>query len=152
MVALDSQQRPDAREQLGVVERLGDEVIGARLDGARALRPEARREHDHGENGRLLARAESATDLVAVGLRHEDVEEDEIGLRRHGELERDVAVRRSDDVVALGHEHGPEQAHILGDVVDDEDPAAVLPAHPTTRSQYRRTVATSLTMSTGFET
>ena len=36
VVALDAQQRAHAGQQLGLVERLGDEVVGAGLDRARA--------------------------------------------------------------------------------------------------------------------
>jgi hypothetical protein len=74
VVALDPKQRPHAREQLVLVERLRNEVVGAGLDRLRLLRPLARREHDHGQHGRLLALAKPPADRVAVHVRHHDVE------------------------------------------------------------------------------
>ena len=57
VVALDAQKRAHAREQLVVVERLLDEVVGARLDRPRLVLADARRDHDHGQHRRGLVLA-----------------------------------------------------------------------------------------------
>ena len=58
VVALDPEQRTDAGEELVVVERLRDEVVGAGLDRPRLLRADARRDHDHRQHrGLVVARA-----------------------------------------------------------------------------------------------
>ena len=91
-----------------VVERLCDEVVRTGLDRLRPLRPGARREHDHRQHGRLLTLAEPPADRVAVHLRHHDIEEHEVGIRRLDELESGATVLRRDDVVAAGAENGLE--------------------------------------------
>src|SRR5262245_321043 len=150
VVPLDPEQRLDAGQELVAVERLGNEVVRAGLDRRRLLRADAGREHDHRQHSRLVTLAEAFADNQAVGRRHHHVEQDEIGLGRDGEFERAVAVRCGDDLVPLSLEHRLEQADVLGDVVDDEDPSGLL-AHRVPPSQYSFTVATKLGMSTGFE-
>ena len=130
VVALDPEQRPDAGEKLFTVERLRDEVVRARLDRRPLLGPFARREHDHGQHGRLGLLAEPPADGETVGLRHHHVEQDEIRLRRPGELERGMSVGGRDDVVALRLQHRLEEAHVLGDVVDHEDPCGGVAHRP----------------------
>src|SRR3954468_1383233 len=57
VVALDAQKRSHAREQLVVVERLLDEVVGPRLDRPRLVLADARCDHDHGQHRRGLVLA-----------------------------------------------------------------------------------------------
>ena len=147
VVALDPEQRPDAREQLVVVERLRDEVVRAGLDRSRLLLADARGDHDHGQHRGLVVLAQPAADGVAVEPGHHHVEQDQVGLLRVDELESREAVGRGDDVVSVRREHRLEQPHVLGDVVDDEDPARA--AQPCV--QCSSTVAKSSTTSTGFE-
>jgi hypothetical protein len=78
--------------------------------------------------------AKPLADGEAVGLRHHHVEQHEVRARRKGKIERGLAVRRRDDVVAMRVENGFEQAHVLGNVVDDEDPCSVV-AHRMPPSQ-----------------
>ena len=58
VVALDAEQRPDPGEQLVVVERLRDEVVGAGLDRLRLLLTDARRDHDHRQHRGVVVRAQ----------------------------------------------------------------------------------------------
>ncbi len=58
VVALDPEQRPDAGEELVVIERLRDEVVRAGLDRHDLFRAVARRDHDHREDRGLLALTE----------------------------------------------------------------------------------------------
>jgi hypothetical protein len=122
VVALDPEQRPDAGEQLGAVERLRDEVIRTRLDRRRFLGALARREHDHRQDCGLLLLAQPLAHGEAVGWRHHHVEQHQVWVRRPGKIERSVTARGRDDVIAVSLEHRLEQAHVLGDVVDHQDP------------------------------
>ena len=98
-----------------------------------------------------LALAEPPANRVAVQVRHHDIEEDEVRLRRHGKLERGAAVSGRDDLVTAGREDGFEQAHVLGDVVDDQDPGGVVVAHRFPPSQCCLTVPMNSPTFTGFE-
>src|SRR5262245_22952315 len=76
------QQRVHLAHEIGRVERLGDEGIGAD-----ALRPEAvarlrlgGQEEDANVGAGCIA-FERTTDLVAVLLRQQDLEHDEVGVR-----------------------------------------------------------------------
>jgi hypothetical protein len=149
VVALDAQQRAHAGEQLGLIERLGDEVVRPRLDGGELLLLAARRDHHHGQELRRGVGAQRAADRVAVHLGHDDVEQHEVDrLRRHA-LERLLPRAGRDDRVAARHEHRLEQADVLRQVVDDEDRAglahvaASVPARTSRRATSRGKVRTS---------
>ena len=134
-----------------MIDRLREEVVCAGLQPFHPLGAEARGEHDHRQHVRRLPLAELAADGVAVRRRHQDVEQDEIGLLRVGQLEGCAPVRRRDDLVAARLEQRLEQAHVLGDVVNDEDPGAAVDAHCSTASQCRLTASSSWPTSIGFE-
>jgi hypothetical protein len=53
---------------------------------------------------------------------HRHVEQHEVRPGGYGKLERSEPVGGRDDVVPLTLEHGLQQANVLRDVVDDEDP------------------------------
>jgi hypothetical protein len=121
VVALDAQQRPHPGQQLGLVEGLGHEVVGAGLDGQDPLLVAAGGDHDHGQErgGRVLA--QPAADLVAVHLRHDDVEQDQVRAALGGQGQRLRARPGAEHPVAAGAEHGVEQADVGRQVVDGED-------------------------------
>ena len=104
-----------------MVERLRDEVVRAGLDRLRLLGPDARGDHDHRQHGGVLVLAEASADGVTVQLRHDHVEQDQVGLFRLDQRESFGAVGRGDDVVATRGEDRFHQANVLGNVVDDED-------------------------------
>jgi hypothetical protein len=149
VVALDPEQRPDAREQLVVVERLLDEVVRTRLDRLHLLVPGAGCDHDHGQHGRLFALAKPPADRITVHLGHHDVEEHDVGIRALNELKGRRAVGGRHHLVAVRLEHGLEEPHVLGDVVDHEARRVAAAAHRP--SQYCRTAPRSSMMFTGFE-
>ena len=76
VVPLDPEQRPHSREQLVVVERLGNEVVRPGLDRFRLLGTDARRDHDHRQDCRFLVFAQLLADRVTVHPGHDDVEQD----------------------------------------------------------------------------
>ena len=120
-VALDAQQRADARPQLGRVERLADEIVGAGLDPADAARGvvERRDEHDRNEpRGRILL--DRPTRLEPVDVRHHHVHQDEIGRLGANEPQRFGAVGSRPHGVAVGRQQRFDQPGIARDVIDDQ--------------------------------
>jgi hypothetical protein len=118
--ARSPQQRPQAREQLLERERLGQVVVGARLQPGDAV-PDAlaRREHEH---RRAVAGVSHApADLEAVQAGHEDVEQHRVGGR--GRLRADglAPVLRQRDVEALDPEDALQHLTHGRLVVDDQD-------------------------------
>ena len=96
---LMTKRRPHARKQFVHAEGLGDVIVGAeieRLDLA-DLVAAARQHHDR--DG-LVARAHHPQQFQALHVRQSKIENDEIGILRQ-QLERGLAVRRLQDVVAL---------------------------------------------------
>src|SRR4030095_6094978 len=74
------EERADARHRVGGLEGLGDEVVGAERGGPDAVGVAgARGEHDHGQPRRRRRLAETAQGLEAVGLRHDHVQDDQVG-------------------------------------------------------------------------
>ena len=121
VVGLHAQQRAHAGEQLGLVERLRDEVVGARLERAPLLLLARRGDHHHRqERGRRIG-AQAAADLVAVESRHHHVEQHEVDVARRQPRQRLLARGRRGDRVAARLEHRPQQPHVLRQIVDDED-------------------------------
>ena len=104
-----------------MVERLGNEVVRPGLDRLRLLGTDARRDHDHRQDRRVLVFAQLLADRVTVHPGHDNVEQDQIGLLSLDELERLRPAMSRDDLVAPRSEHRLEQPHVLREVVDDED-------------------------------
>ena len=71
----------DAQQQLGLVDRLGQEVVGAGLDGAVDVAGLVEGgDHEDGDVARRRVRREALAHLEAADLRHHDVEQDQVGL------------------------------------------------------------------------
>ncbi len=117
---LQQREGPDAK--LRLVHRLGDEVVGARLDRAQPIFAARHRgHHDHRHAGGLGILPDAAADLVAVHARHDDVEQHEVGA--------EPQLRECFDAVARRFRLVPESLdQRLRDapgrvvVVDDENP------------------------------
>jgi hypothetical protein len=118
------QQVVDAQQELGVPERLGEEVPGS--DGERAF---AGRLGDVGgehEDGDVAVRRDERLDLrhhlEAVGHRHVQVEHEQVGLEGDEALDGEARVVDGLEVgVAGALEHPPEDHEVGVLVVDDED-------------------------------
>ena len=77
---LRPEQRAQPRRQLDLVERLRQEVVGARLEAAGlVLRPVERGEQQDRQAGMLGLLPQPLADLDAVQARHHHVEADEVG-------------------------------------------------------------------------
>jgi hypothetical protein len=147
LVPLDAQQRAHPRQQLGAVEGLGDEVVGARVEGRNLLLLAAGRDHQHREGlgGRVLPQAPAH--LVAVHPRHEDVQQHDVGLALGHRAQGLLAGGRRRHLVPLGTEDGLEQPDVGRRVVHHQYPAR--PGHPP-GSQRRRTRSSSSRTWMGF--
>ena len=78
--ALDAQQRSHAREQLGLVDRLGEEIVGARLDALDAfLAGSSAVTITTGSSAVAGFGANRAAHFVAAHPRHHYVEQHEVG-------------------------------------------------------------------------
>ena len=121
LAAGSAEQSAQAGEELRQGEGLRQVVVRARVEARDpAVDLGLRSEHEHGN--RVPGRAEMAAHLEPVDARHEDVEDDRIGLVRPPES-RDglVSVGRELDLVALELESAPERLADRRLVVDDED-------------------------------
>ncbi len=114
-----SQERTNAREQLLVGERAPDDVVGSAVEGAHPLDGIGRgREQDHGDvsiprpAGLAAAQPEAEVELG---------EENEVGSRALGELERLRTACGVEDVEAVVAQMSAEVLARLGLGLGDED-------------------------------
>ncbi len=119
---LDPEQRAHSRDQLGHVDRLGEEIVRSRLEPLDTLAGGVeRRHHDHGQDAVLRVGSDPPAHLVAVHAGHHDVEQHEIGPLRLYPLEPFLAGPRGRRRVALGGEQVHQHLHVVGRIVHDED-------------------------------
>ena len=91
LVALDPGQGRHPGQQLALVDRLGQEVVGAGLQGLHLLLVAARGDHHDRQVGGVGLLADPAAHLVAVHAGHHDVQEDEVDLGPVDRLQRLLA-------------------------------------------------------------
>jgi len=106
---------------VNVVDRLGKEVVGARLEAAHpVLRLIERRYHDHRDvqGGRIGL--DPAADLDAIHPRHHHVEQHDVRFDALDAFERVQSVHRGRHLEIFGHELRLEQANIGQNVVDNQ--------------------------------
>ena len=78
---LHPRERSDPRAQLVRMDRLGEELVGARFDAADAIRQIGLAGHqDDRRQPRRRVGLEPTTDFQPVHPRHRDVEQDDVGL------------------------------------------------------------------------
>ncbi len=112
----------DAREHLVGLERLGDVVGAAALEGAHLVDGavvDAEEDDRHAPRRGVLLQPNA--DLVAVHLRHVDVEHDEVRRRRGRGRQGTAAAPGHSDVVVMSFEDVDEQIQVPRRVVDDQD-------------------------------
>ena len=120
-------QRAHTREQLEIVDRLGQEVVCAGAEAAQAILALVQRRHQHDRNvfgARVVL--EPATGFDAVEFRHHDVHQDHVRLFGQRALDGILAVNGGDDVKVLVLQLVGEQLPVLLDVIDDQDACAHL--------------------------
>ena len=115
----------DALHELHPVDRLGEEVVGARLNGPLDIAELAKRRHhqDH-DRARRRVGLEPLTDLKAGELWHHDVEEDDVGVELRHLVEGVLAVNRGGDVALDVGEIDLEELAVGLVVVGDQHAAA----------------------------
>ena len=119
---LDPQQRAHPRQQLGLVDRLGEEIVGAGFDALDTLFAGVEcGDHHHRQDPPGGSFADAPAHLVAGHARHHDVEQDQVGLGVRHLLERFGAGGCGDDLVAFYGEQIRQQLDVARRVVDDED-------------------------------
>ena len=124
------QQRTDAGLDFQDLERLGQIVVAADLEPAGLVVHvlERAEKHDRQLAGRLRGSQPSA-DLVAVDIRHDDVEQNQIGRAPLNGVERLLAAERNRELV-LTAECLDQNVDVGLDVVDDEHAAVGQFLHP----------------------
>ncbi len=121
MVFLETEKRAHAGEQLELIERLGDEVVRARLESLHALLIAARGDHHDRQESRRRIVAQPAAHVVAVEVGHQDVEQHEVRVLPLDGLEPGRAGLGGNELVAAGAQDRLEQPKVLGRVVDGKD-------------------------------
>ena len=142
---LHAQERAHARQQLRLIDRLRQEIVGPRLDALHPLLPGLERgdHHDGQHRGRAIL-AQLLAHLVARHARHHHVEQHDVGRLGLDLVERFLARGRRGHGVALGAEEIGEQLDVDRCVVDDED----LLAH---RARIASTAAMNSFTLSGFD-
>jgi hypothetical protein len=146
---LHAEQRAHAREELGLVDRLRQKIVGARLDAFQALALRIKRRHqDHRQQRGFRLRADAPADVVPGQARHHHIEQYEIGLVR-GELRKRLfAIRRRRHAEPFHRQQIGQQLDVGGGVVDDENFRRL--AHPRGLSRMRLTVLRNSLRSSGL--
>jgi hypothetical protein len=121
LVLADLHERPDPREELRLIERLGEEVVGAAIESPDTLLPDRRRHHHDGQRLRCAVGPEATAHLETIDVRQLHIEEDELWALASDGFQRFVARRRDDDAIVARDEHLLEQSDVGGCVVHDED-------------------------------
>ena len=119
---LDPQHRLDPGGERGLVDRLGQIFVGARLEpGDDVLAVGLRGDQDDRRERQIGIGLDLPAGFDAVDLRHHDVEQDQIRMMLPGGGDRLLAIGRFDELVALPPEAGAEDVAIGLIVVDDEN-------------------------------
>jgi len=123
---LDAQQRAHPREQLGLVDGLGEKIVGTRFQTLNALLVRIeRRDQDHRQcRGRGIG-AQLLANLVAAHPRHHDVQEHQIRMPVGHFREPFLARARCLDGIAAHLEQVVQELHVHRRVIDHEDPRRV---------------------------
>ena len=121
---LHLQQRRRTDAELRLVDRLGDEVVGAGFDRKQAILPRRLRgDHDHRHIVTVGIPADAAAHFETVHGRHHHVEQHEVDVQAQFGESLDAVARRLGLVSERTHQRrGDPPGHFV--VVDDEDAPA----------------------------
>jgi hypothetical protein len=109
-------------KQRNVAHRLGEKIIGARLEPAHPVfRLIEGRDDDHRNVLGLRIGLDTTANFDAVNPRHHHVEQHDIGLVALNRLECIGAVHGGDDLKVFRRQLGFEKPYIGENIVDDED-------------------------------
>ena len=112
----------DPHDQLARLPRLGDVVVGPALEPDNlVLLGGLGGEHDDGQVAGGQRLAQPPARLVAIHLRHHDVEQHDVGRLRGGERHRLLAVAGLGDLEARGFQLDPQDFPKVGLVLGHQD-------------------------------
>ena len=112
----------ESGEQLRFVERLGEEVVRARIEpGDDIVDRRAPREQDHGHRDRPRVRPQAAADLETIHPGQTDVQQHDIRRRLERGLEARRSVVRGDRSIAGTLEQRGQQGTVRRVILDHED-------------------------------
>ncbi len=98
-------ERAHAGEKSDLVDRLGQEVVGARLEASQPVGGLIEsRHHDDGDMPRRRIGFQPAADLESVHPRHHHVEQNDVAIAGGADLQGVRAVGAGDDVEIIGGE------------------------------------------------
>tara|TARA_R100000365_G_scaffold987_1_gene3594 strand:- start:458 stop:1021 length:564 start_codon:yes stop_codon:yes gene_type:complete len=118
---LEAGQALHSRQQLNIVDRLGQKVVGTGFKAAHAVRRLIEGgDHDDGDMGRCSVALENLTAGKSVHLRHHHIEQDDIDVLAAANFDRLGAGGGRHNVEILGEQARLEQFHIGGNVINDE--------------------------------
>ena len=111
----------DARNERDLIDRLGQEVVGAALQPAHPVGDLIERgDEDNGNMMRLGIGLQAAARFKAVHARHHDVEQYDVDALALADVERLLPSAGREHIEVLGGQTRLEQLHIGHDVVDYE--------------------------------
>ena len=119
---LHAQHRFHARDQGGLIERLGQVFVGTRLKaGDNVLGVGLRCHQDNGDEGQLGVSLDALAHFDSVDLRHHDVEQDEVGMMVARRGDRFFAVGRLQKLIAMRPQPRAQDVAVGLVVVDDQN-------------------------------
>ncbi len=156
---LEARQVLDAGDERDVVDRLGDEIVGAGFQPLHLVGGLIERRHHDDRHVRRLGRGlDAAADLEAVHARHHDVEQHHVDALGPQDGQRLLAGKCRQHLEVFGGEPGIQQFDIGQDVVNDQNAAShQAPSKPHepggshASPRYRRTVSRNVPIEIGLE-
>jgi hypothetical protein len=112
----------DDSDQLRGLDRLHQEIGKTDRRGSSFLQPRHEpRDGDHRHVRELRQRAQTGQQVEAVQVGESQIQQDQVGARRRGEMQGRGRIGGFDDLVGFGLERDPH--HLAGDLVvlDDQD-------------------------------
>ena len=132
MEGLQAERRADAGHKLRPLHRLGEKVVGARLQGVDPVGGAAEGgDHHDRDQAASGGAANQPADLEAVQSRHLHVQKNQVGRLPADKLQGLRTVLRVKDVAFDLAKVGAEQAAVRGVVVHDHDAGLVELPHRT---------------------
>ena len=120
---LEADEAAHAGEQREIVDRLGQEIVGAGIEpGDAVARLVERGDHDDRDMGDLGIGLDAAADFETVHAGHHHVQQHDVGQFRGDAGQRLLAAARRQDFEIFGRQLRFQQLDVGEDVVDDQDP------------------------------
>ena len=118
---LEPDQRPNAGDQRDFVDRLGQEVVSARVETAHAIGWPVERGQENNRQMSGVARiSQSSTDLETVHARHLHIEKNDVAFALLADGDRIGAVGRRQHLKIFQAQSRLEQFAVGPDVIDDQ--------------------------------